>query len=90
MNQVKARLEKLGVAKEGPWAKALDAAANDLKEVIEKMDELGKKDDLFKRWCDDIAQIGTTACVEPGSSHKALEGLAITIGTFEIVTRCMV
>lgn len=80
----------MGVAKEGHWPKVLDQAANGLKEGIEKMDGLEKKEKRLKAWFKDKEKIGTTPCIEPSSAYEALEGLAATLGTSEVVALCLI
>ena len=90
IDEAKARLEELGVAKEGHWPKVLDQAVDDLKEMMEKMNGSEEKEKQLKAWLKDIEEIGTTHCTEPGSAYEALKGLGSTLGTFEIFANCLV
>ena len=66
-------------------------AAAQLQRVIDDLNGLDNNESLFNRWCEDISKIGTTACIDPEpSSHEAMEGLAITLGTYGFLTDCIV
>ena len=83
-------LEELGVEEMREWPKILDDARGEMKQVAEKMYALEEREAVLGVWFKDMKAIGTIPCIEPGNNRAALEGLAVVLGTFAVLTKCLV
>ena len=74
----------------GEWPKILNDAREEMKQVTEKMYALEEREVVLKQWFKDMKEMGTMPCIEPGKNLAALDSLAVVLGTFAILTKCLV